>query len=186
MNAKEFEKLLEQLDACYNARVFCYDKTLEQAWKTCSRGDWMLFLYSRAKNAEVKPFILVKGKIAETVIPLMKLNESINATKAAIAFGQGLIDEEELHRHHSSLVYFLEKGLGNDADKAARMASEYCIEDFITEYAIANYAADSYAISLSLHVDNPYNKIMSYNKASDEHCKITADICREYLPLPVF
>ncbi len=44
MNAKQFEKLLEELNACKNAREWAEGKTLAQAWETCARADWMCWI----------------------------------------------------------------------------------------------------------------------------------------------
>lgn len=46
MNAKEFQKLLKELNACPNARMWARRKTLRKVWATCHRGDWMYWLVS--------------------------------------------------------------------------------------------------------------------------------------------
>ena len=42
------QKLLEELDACNEARVWALQfTTLAEAWKACKRGDWMVFLAAK-------------------------------------------------------------------------------------------------------------------------------------------
>jgi len=45
----DFEKLLRRLGACEDAREWAKGKSLAQAWRTCERGDWMLWLAARAE-----------------------------------------------------------------------------------------------------------------------------------------
>lgn len=47
MDAKQFNRLLAELKACEDARKWCKGKTLAEAWATCERADWMLWLLAR-------------------------------------------------------------------------------------------------------------------------------------------
>ena len=44
MNAKQFAALLVELKACPEAREWASGKSLAVVWKTCKRGDWLLWL----------------------------------------------------------------------------------------------------------------------------------------------
>ena len=44
MNAKQFAALLVELNACSEAREWASGKSLAAVWKTCKRGDWLLWL----------------------------------------------------------------------------------------------------------------------------------------------
>ena len=44
MNAKQFAALLVELDACSEAQEWASGKSLAVVWKTCKRGDWLLWL----------------------------------------------------------------------------------------------------------------------------------------------
>ena len=44
MNAKQFSALLVELKACPEAREWASGKSLAVVWKTCKRGDWLLWL----------------------------------------------------------------------------------------------------------------------------------------------
>jgi hypothetical protein len=87
---------LESLSACTEAVQWAQDKTLSEAWQTCDRGDWMLWLYSRAKNYDFQKLTLAKGHCANTVRHLMKDDRSKKAVDTAIAFGEGGATREDL------------------------------------------------------------------------------------------
>ena len=44
MNAKQFAALLVELNACSEAQEWASGKSLAAVWKTCKRGDWLLWL----------------------------------------------------------------------------------------------------------------------------------------------
>ena len=44
MNAKQFAALLVELNACSEAQEWASGKSLAVVWKTCKRGDWLLWL----------------------------------------------------------------------------------------------------------------------------------------------
>ncbi len=80
MKAKE---LLEKMNACNEAIKWVEDRTIEQAWQECERGDWMLWFYAK--------------QYPEKVIELTLADKlSIKAVAAAIDFGNGLISDVEL------------------------------------------------------------------------------------------
>lgn len=44
MNAEDFQKLLEELNACRAAREWIKGKALGEFWDTCDRADWLFWL----------------------------------------------------------------------------------------------------------------------------------------------
>ncbi|KKN76353.1 hypothetical protein LCGC14_0370390, partial [marine sediment metagenome] len=70
-------------------------KTFEESWQNCPRGDWMLWIAQRLK-VDKRILTLAKGKCVETVLHLMKDDRSKAAVKAAIDYGNGLIDGDQL------------------------------------------------------------------------------------------
>ena len=44
MNAKQFSALLVELNACSESQEWASGKSLAVVWKTCKRGDWLLWL----------------------------------------------------------------------------------------------------------------------------------------------
>jgi hypothetical protein len=90
------KNLLKKLDACADARIWAADKSWEEVYNTCNRGDWLLWLFKKTNPDDLQLITLAKGHCANTVRHLMKDERSIKAVDAAIAFGLGEITKEEL------------------------------------------------------------------------------------------
>ena len=150
---KPFKQLLIELNACEDAQEWAADKTIEEAVNTCQRGDWMLWLAKKV-NVGIRPLTHAKGKCANTVRHLMKDERSIKAVDAAIDFGNGLIEENELR----TAAY---AAAAADAAAAAAYAA----------YADAYAAAAAYAAAYSA----------AYAAARIKNQLLTADICREII-----
>ena len=88
----EIEKYLPCQEALDFRKQF---KTFEEAWKVCSRGDWMLWIAKKV-SVNKRELTLAKGYCAKTVIHLMKDKRSRDAVKAAIKYGKGLSEDVEL------------------------------------------------------------------------------------------
>ncbi len=93
---KTLKKVLIELQACNDAKIWAGDKTIEEVWKTCNRGDWMLWLYKKCHPDNLKEITLAKAHCANTVRHLMKDKRSTDAIDAAIQFGLGNITLKEL------------------------------------------------------------------------------------------
>ena len=151
MKAKE---LLLNLDACYAALSWARDKTIQEAWDTCHRGDWMLWFYQKQFPENIKELALAKGHCANTVRHLMRDPRSLVAIDTAIAFGEGRLAADELKTYAAA-----------EAAAAAYTAAE----------AAAYAAASAYAYTAA------YDD--AYTAARDKNRQQTADICRKYLTL---
>ena len=136
-----FKEQLQKLGACDGAVQWAGDKSLEQAWNECQRGDWMLWLFRRAENFDKIASMLAKGHCANTVRHLMKDIRSTNAVDMAIKYGIGEATDSELAAYAAA------------ADAAADAADA------------AADAADA---------------------ARTKNRQETAEICRKYLPIPIF
>ena len=150
------KELLNKLNACSEAIEWVGDKSLEQAWNTCHRGDWMLWLYKKLYPDNQKELTLAKGHCANTVRHLMKDQRSINAIDTAIAFGEGRITSEELKKAASDAY---------DAYAAATAA-----------YAASAAYADAYAAATAAYAADA-------DAARTKNQQETADICRKYLTI---
>jgi len=139
------KELLQKLNACKDAIEWAGDKSWEECYATCHRGDWLLWLFKRTNPDDLQLLTLAKGRCANTVRHLMKDERSIKAVDAAIAFGEGKISREEL-------------------DAAANAAAN-----------AAAYAYSAYASAAS-----------AAYVAKKENQQLTADICRKYLPIPIW
>ena len=70
MDAKQFEVMLKEINACTEAREWTKGKSLAEAWDTCERADWMLWLCGRMAGSDGWPthqqIVLVACEFAET------------------------------------------------------------------------------------------------------------------------
>ena len=91
-----FKEELIKMGACQETIEWVGDKSFEEAWNTCHRGDWMLWFYAKKHPTHIAQLTLAAGHCANTVRHLMKDPRSLAAVDAAIAFGEGRISLEEL------------------------------------------------------------------------------------------
>ena len=90
------KELLIKLNACQKAIEWADDKSWEEIYNTCHRGDWLLWLHYKTNKEALQVRTLAKGHCANTVRHLMKDGRSLNAVDTAIAFGEGKATKEEL------------------------------------------------------------------------------------------
>jgi len=205
------EELLKSLNACNEAIEWAGDKTIEEAWESCHRGDWMLLFYSKQYSLNIKELTLAKGYCANTVLHLMKDDRSKKAVRAAIDFGNGLITEDELEIFASAAsasadAYSFDVAASYAASfdvasayaaSAAADASYYAADASSSFDVAAAYAASAYS-SASAAADAAY--YAAYDAAYDASSSSavsayyaadakkqnqleTANICRKYLKI---
>jgi hypothetical protein len=166
------KNLLKKLDACEDARIWAADKSWEEVYNTCDRGDWMLWLFKKTNPDDLQLLTLVKGHCANTVRHLMKDERSIKAVDAAIAFGLGEITKDELDAAADAAAYA--------AAYAAAAAAAYAAADAAAAYAAA-YAAAAYAAAYAAAAD-----AAAAAAAKKENQQQTADIVRKYISIEKF
>jgi hypothetical protein len=126
-------QLLKKHNACNEAREWAKDKTIEEAFTTCHRGDWMLWLFAKTNPEDLQRLTLAKGHCANTVRNLIKDEQRVKAVDVAIAFGEGKATRDELDAAD-------EAGLvGVGAAAYAAYAAYYAV------YASASASAAAYA-----------------------------------------
>ena len=108
------KELLLKLKACGLAIDWAGDKTIEEIWATCHRGDWMLWL-ARKLDIDKRVVTLAKGHCANTVRHLMKDERSIDAVDMAIKYGEGNATDTELAAAYAAAY------AATDADAAAKI-----------------------------------------------------------------
>lgn len=89
------EKLIE-LDACEPAIEWAKNKTWEEIYRQCERGDWLLWLFQKMNPGDLQLITLAKARCANTVRHLMGDERSRNAVDVAERFGLGNATLEEL------------------------------------------------------------------------------------------
>ena len=174
---KKFKTLLEELNACGDAREFAADKTIEQVIAECPRGDWMLWL---AKKVDIglRPLTLAKGHCAATVLHLMKDERSKKAVEVSIAYGENNATDGELRAAADAAAYaaaaYAAAAAAADADAADAAA-----------YAAYAAAADADAADAAAAdadaADAAAADAAAYREAKVKNQLATADICRKYI-----
>jgi hypothetical protein len=94
-------KKLEELGACREGLKWLKNQAdFSSAWKTCKRGDWMLWLLGKRLNlsneSQLRQLTLAKALCAKLVLHLMKDERSKKAVQVAEDFGNGKATKEEL------------------------------------------------------------------------------------------
>jgi len=177
-----FKEQLENINACEEALNWLGNKTLQEAFATCERADWMLWAYAKLYPDNLQELTLAKGHCVNTIRHLMKDEHRINAIDAAIQFGEGKISKEELNAAASAAAY------------AAAFASAAADAAGYAAYAAAYYAAAAYAdaAAAATRVAAAYYAAAAYADAADAATRVAArkqslkeqaDICRKYLTL---
>jgi len=158
------KKLLEDLNACNEAKDWIENKSIDEAVASCHRGDWLLWLADKI-NIDKRKLTLAKGYCANTVRHLMNDDRSIAAVDAAIKYGNGEISEDELNFAAASTAaaYFADAASASAAYAAGADAGA----------AGAAYAAGAAAAASAAAA--------AYFGAKIKNQKITADICRQYI-----
>jgi hypothetical protein len=166
-----FKQQLENINACKEAREWLQDKTLQEAFTTCERADWMLWAYARLYPDNLRELTLAKGHCVNTVRHLMKDDRSIAAIDAAINYGNGIITLDELNAAATSAYATNAATYAATADYAAAAATAAA-----TDYAAAaTAAATDYAAAAATAA--------TAAAARKQSLKEQADICRKYLTL---
>jgi hypothetical protein len=119
------KELLIKLNACKEARDWAADKSWQEIYDTCHRGDWLLWLFKKTNPDNLQLLTLAKGHCANTVRHLMKDEKSIAAVDAAISFGEGRISKEELYATAAGYTA---------ADDAARIKNQKETADICRKY----------------------------------------------------
>lgn len=163
-----FQELLNELNACSEARDWASEMTIEEVVETCERGDWLLWV-SKKINVDDRKLTLAKGLCANTVRHLMKDERSILAVDAAIAYGKGEIERDELNAAAASDAASYESTAY--AAYAAYAASNDSYESAAYASASAAYAASAAAYAASAASDT----------ARKENQMQTANICRDVI-----
>lgn len=167
---------IEKFDPCREGLDFRKEfETFEEAWNACERGDWMLWIAAKLE-VDIRILTLAKGLCANTVRHLMKDERSIAAVDAAIAFGNGEIDENELE---TASAYA--DACAADADASAASAYAASFAAYAASFADVAYAyaASAYAAADAAAAASAYAAACAAAKKQNQ--KQTADICREVL-----
>jgi len=187
---------LEKLHACREAvKYVTTQKSAVSAWRNCPRGDWMLWLAYHLK-VNKRLLTLAKGKCAETVLHLMKDQRSKDAVKAAIDYGNGVINDEELvytaaYNYAAAAIAAYDAAYAADFATTADVAATYTIivANSATAASDSAYAAiiDNADSTAAYSADAAADAVTTadFADAADNarlnNQLLTANICREIL-----
>ena len=161
------KELLKKLHACKEAREWAGDKTWEEIYTTCHRGDWLLWLFARANPEDKLQLILAAAHCVNTVRNLMRDERSRKAIDIAIRYGEGNATDGELADAAYEAYEAYEASAADAADAAA-----YAADAAYAAYAAADAAA--------------YAAAYAADAAKKKNQKLTADIVRKYLPIEIW
>ena len=165
---KIHEFLISQ-DACKDAKEWAEGQTWPEIYAACHRGDWLLWLFARTNPELVRERVLAACHCANTVRGLMKDPRSVAAVDAAIAFGVGKIDKQELKDAAGAAGDAGAAGAAGAAGDAAWAAWAAWAAGDAAWAAGAAWAAWAAAWA-----------------AGDANRQQTADICRRLLPIEIW
>jgi len=159
---KELITILNKLGACEEAMEWLsLQASLEEAWESCEQGCWLLWLVTALKMNERKLF-LAKGLIANEIIHLMDDERSKAAVQAAIDFGRGKINKNELEKAAAA------------AREAVTDIREATYDNISTDAAYAAYAAAAaaafssivinYVVDTSIDLNDSYENVVNNSK----------------------
>tara|TARA_R110000868_G_scaffold270804_5_gene530266 strand:- start:1151 stop:1630 length:480 start_codon:yes stop_codon:yes gene_type:complete len=155
---KTLENFLLKNVACEDGFDFAKNLTLEQFLNTCDRGDWILWLFAKINPNSLRELTLAKGHCANTVRHLMNDERSLEAVDVSIKFGEGKATRKQLD--------FAAANASSAANAAYVVANAYAAAN--AAYVVAGDAGDASASAYQVNQ------------------KLTADICRQYLPLEIW
>jgi hypothetical protein len=128
MTGKEAVEKLHILRACREAIVWVGgQETYEQAWATCERGDWMLWLLGKfagpAWGEKRKPLVLAACECARLALPYTKDPRVLKCIETAEAWTRGEATNEEIYAAADAAA------AAADAAAAAAYAAAYAAAD---------------------------------------------------------
>lgn len=171
--------LLLKLKACKEALEWAGDKTWEEVYSTCERGDWLLWLFEKTNPDDLQLLTLAKAHCANTVRHLIRDKRLLNALDTAIAFGEGKATREELD-YNASLFFNIKCEISASAAIYATTATSCAA-------TVAVYSAEAFAYNFYNNViDGSFTPLDDVNSSKEKNRKQTADICRKYLAIEVW
>ena len=147
LNAEDFASLLasDRLDACNQAREWAEGKSLDEVWKTCHRGDWMLWLAARYGDVPLKTIVAIA---CDAVEPTLAFTTDPLPTQTIAVVRRWLKDEATIEEVRAASD--AANAAANAAAKAAADAAAYAAN--AAAYA-ANAAADAAADAANAAAD---------------------------------
>jgi hypothetical protein len=199
---KTLKEFLKKHNACEDGYLFAKDFTLEQFLNNCERGDWILWLFARSNPRNKELRTLIAGHCANTVRHLMENERSKEAVDMAIKYGEGKATRKQLDDAYAAAYAAYAaadaaNAAANAADAAAATTAAAAATTAAAAAANAAYAAYAAANAAAAAAANAadaadaaaaaYDAYAATNAAArKKNQKLTADICRKYLPIEIW
>ena len=153
-SAASFAALLDELDACDDARRWARGKTLAEAWATCRRGDWMLWLAEKMRTAGYDPLLTAQ-----------------DAARIAVACARRAVEAHTTGELRATCERALDAGTKCAYDPSGENRRAAAAADAARAYAAANAAANAAAAAYAAR---------ARARAKEQHAQ--ADLIRERFP----
>ena len=112
LSPTEFQSLLSDLGACNEAVQWAKGKSLAQVWRTCKRGDWLLWFCGKMVDKPGWPtrkqVVLAACACAETALKFVKSGEDRPriAIETARKWARGRATIEEVRSVHAAYAAY--------------------------------------------------------------------------------
>ena len=174
---KTTKAILTELGACSEAVKWAGRKTHKQAWETCKRGDWLLWIADRF-DVDRKLLVLAACGCARTVLKYVPVGEDrpriAIETAEAWTRGEAMIDQVR------SAAYAAAYAAYAAADAASAAHALYAAEA-AADAASAVYAA--YAVDAAVYAAHAADDV--YTAAHAAAHKNMAGVVRKIIPFSV-
>jgi hypothetical protein len=173
---KKATEILERFDPpCQIALDWANGLTAREAWKTCHRGDWLIWIAEKL-SVDEKKLYLCNAQILYQIIHLMTDSRIRNTVWAIYLYGRGKISFEDLREERKAIERIF------DAHQIT--AISYVFNPILSAayYAIANTNVAYYVASyVATVVDHEADTFVDAYTAKGLSLAKSADICRAVL-----
>jgi hypothetical protein len=180
--------LLSKLGACKAAREFAEGKSFEEIYKTCHRGDWLLWLFKKTMDdteVDLRKLTRVKALCALTVRHLMKDERSIKACEISLLFSEGKATRIELNDAYAAAYAAATDAYAYATYAAATAADAAAAAAYAAATAVDTAAADAADAADADAYADAYVAAAA-DAARIKNQKKTADIFREHISIKDF
>jgi hypothetical protein len=180
-------EVLENFKACPEAIKWAGHKTTRDAWETCHRGNWMLWIASKLGVDKRKSY-LCNAEIAYQIIDLMDDKRSVNAVRVAYLYGLGMISIKELEKVRAELTkareeagIFFDDTFYNTIADIVRDIAYYAVAYTDKAYLVADCVSIAHAKNFIAYATDPIYSDETYITEKAKSLAKSADICRDIL-----
>jgi hypothetical protein len=178
LNAEDFASLLAsgRLDACNQAREWAKGKSLAEVWKTCHRGDWMLWLAARYGDVPLKTIVAIA---CDAVEPALAFTTDPLPTQTIAVVRRWLKDDATIEEVRAAA------NAAADAASYAAAYAAYATDDADDAAAYAADAAADAARAAAYAADAADYAAARAAAAAARAASLlfSADICRKYIEI---